>query len=85
MDSHLENSSSNAIIQDMGEDATETTKAEIEALISGEFYHSMLLGLLKAEGSWITKSNAESGIEYTDITLTVPSVKIGCIIEVKYA
>ena len=49
------------------------------------FYHGMLLGLLKAEGSWITKSNAESGIEYTDITLTVPSVKIGCIIEVKYA
>ena len=45
----------------------------------------MLLGLLKAEGSWITKSNAESGIGYTDITLTVPSGKIGCIIEVKYA
>ena len=206
MDSHWENSSSNAIIQDMIEDATETTKAEIEALISGEyvekllvpeltytdldsrdveirqtylwsvlfatgyltvagetgsgchrlaipnqevlgiyqkkirswfkvkaisnsakwkefcaavrdgdaemfqnlfnefmsdsisirdtfvkkelkenFYHGMLLGLLKAEGSWITKSNAESGIGYTDITLTVPSGKIGCIIEVKYA
>ena len=85
MESHWENSSSNAIVRDIIEKATEATKAEIEALISGEFYHSMLLGLLKAEGSWITKSNAESGIEYTDITLTVPSVKIGCIIEVKYA
>lgn len=49
------------------------------------FYHGMLLGLLKAEGSWVTKSNAESGIGYTDIKITVPSMKIGCIIEVKYA
>ena len=30
------------------------------------FYHGMLLGLLKAERSWIVKSNAESGIGYTD-------------------
>ncbi len=31
------------------------------------FFHGMLLGLLKAERSWIVKSNAESGIGYTDI------------------
>lgn len=49
------------------------------------FYHGMLLGLLKAEGSWITKSNAESGIGYTDIMITVPSERTGCIFEVKYA
>ena len=49
------------------------------------FYHGMLLGLLKAEESWITKSNVESGIGYTDIKLTIPSVKVGCVIEVKYA
>lgn len=49
------------------------------------FYHGMLLGLLKAEGSWIVQSNAESGIGYTDIILTIPLEKIGCIIEVKYA
>lgn len=206
MDSHWENSSSNAIIQNMIEDTTETTKSEIEALISGEcvekllvpeltytdlgsqdveirqtylwsvlfatgyltdaketggryhrlvipnkevlgiyqnkirswfkvkvisnsekwlefcaavrdgdaerfqnifnefmsdsisirdtfvkknlkenFYHGMLLGLLKAERSWITKSNTESGFGYTDIKIIVPSQKIGCIIEVKYA
>lgn len=36
MESHWENSSSNAIIQNIIEDATEATKAEIEALISGE-------------------------------------------------
>lgn len=49
------------------------------------FYHGMFLGLLKAEGSWIVESNVESGIGYTDIRLIVPSEKIGCIIEVKYA
>ena len=36
------------------------------------FYHGMLLGLLKAEGNFIVKSNAESGIGYTDIMVVVP-------------
>jgi len=49
------------------------------------FYHGMLLGLLQAEGSWSVRSNAESGIGYTDIRLEIPSAKTGCIIEVKYA
>ena len=49
------------------------------------FYHGMLLGLLKAEGNFIVKSNAESGIGYTDIMVVVPGEKAGCIIEVKYA
>lgn len=49
------------------------------------FYHGMLLGLLQAEGSWIIKSNSESGMGYTDISLEIPSEKTGCIIEVKYA
>ena len=49
------------------------------------FYHGMLLGLLKAEGSWVVKSNAESGFGYADILLIVPSVKVGCMIEMKYA
>ncbi len=49
------------------------------------FYHGMLLGLLRAEGSWSVRSNAESGEGYTDIRLEVPLSKTGCIIEVKYA
>ncbi len=49
------------------------------------FYHGLLLGLLKADGTWIVKSNAESGVGYTDIKLTIPSSKTGCVIEVKYA
>ena len=35
MESHWENSSSNSVIQDIIEDSTESTKAEIETLISG--------------------------------------------------
>lgn len=49
------------------------------------YYHGILLGLLKAEGKWIVKSNAESGIGYTDIKLTIPAKNVGCVIEVKYA
>ena len=49
------------------------------------FYHGMLLGLLRAEGSWSIKSNAESGIGYTDIRLEIPAARVGCVIEVKYA
>lgn len=49
------------------------------------FYHGMFLGLLRAEGSWIVKSNADSGTGYSDILLIVPSEKTGCVIEVKYA
>lgn len=49
------------------------------------FYHGMLLGLLQAEGNWNVRSNAESGIGYTDIRLEVPTTKVGCVIEVKYA
>ena len=49
------------------------------------FYHGMLLGLLKAEESWVVLSNVESGVGYTDIVLIVPNQGIGCIFEVKYA
>lgn len=49
------------------------------------FYHGMLLGLLRAKGNWSVTSNAESGTGYTDIRLEVPALKIGCVFEVKYA
>ena len=44
-----------------------------------------MAGVLRAEGSWAVKSNAESGIGYTDIKLSIPLEKTGCIMEVKYA
>lgn len=43
MELHWENSSSNSIIRDIIEDATESTKAEIEALISGDCIEKKLI------------------------------------------
>lgn len=43
MESHWENSSSNAIVQDILENATATTKDQIEALISGEHIEKALI------------------------------------------
>lgn len=48
------------------------------------FYHGMLLGLLKYEDSWFMKSNTESGDGFSDILLETPN-RIGIVIEVKYA
>lgn len=48
------------------------------------FYHGMLLGLLQSQGSWIVKSNAETGEGYSDISIQTPD-RIGMIIELKYA
>lgn len=43
MEAHWENSSSNIIVQDILAEATETTKMEIEAMISGEAVEKMLI------------------------------------------
>lgn len=48
------------------------------------FYHGMLLGLLQSEESWIVKSNAESGLGYSDLLIETPE-GIGIVIELKYA
>lgn len=33
------------------------------------FYHGMLLGLLRSQASWLVKSNAETGERYSDISI----------------
>src|SRR5699024_3350484 len=48
------------------------------------FYHGMLLGLLRSQGSWLVKSNAETGEGYSDISIQT-SERVGMIIELKYA
>lgn len=48
------------------------------------FYHGMLLGLLRSQGNWVVKSNAETGEGYSDITVQTPD-RIGIVIELKYA
>ena len=49
------------------------------------FYHGILLGLLGYESTWLIKSNAESGIGYSDILVEVPTNRTGIVIELKYA
>lgn len=49
------------------------------------FYHGILLGLLRFREDWYIKSNAESGDGYSDILIEAPEESVGIIIEVKYA
>ena len=48
------------------------------------FYHGMVLGLLRSQGSWLVKSNAETGEGYSNISIQTPE-RIRIIIELKYA
>ena len=48
------------------------------------FYHGMLLGLLRSQDSWLVKSNAETGEDYSDISIQTPE-RTGIVIELKYA
>lgn len=74
-----------SILNEFMSDSISIRDTCVQKEMKENFYHGLLLGLLKANGKWIAKSNAESGIGYTDIKLTIPSEKVGCIIEVKYA
>lgn len=49
------------------------------------FYHGILLGLLKFKESWAVSSNQESGEGYSDISIEIGRERVGIIIEVKYA
>ena len=49
------------------------------------FYHGILLGLLGFQDDWIVKSNAESGIGYSDILIETRRNRIGIVVEMKYA
>ena len=49
------------------------------------FYHGILLDLLRFKENWIIKSNAESGIGYSDILIKIPENRIRIVIELKYA
>lgn len=67
------------------EDSISIRDTYIRKDLKENFYHGMLLGLMRAEENWAVKSNAESGTGYTDILIQIPSEKTGCMIEVKYA
>ncbi len=48
------------------------------------FYHGMVLGLLRSQGNWLVQSNAETGEGYSDISVCTPE-RVGIVIELKYA
>ncbi len=48
------------------------------------FYHGVLLGLLRHREDWILHSNAESGDGYSDILAEDEEAGIGIVIEIKY-
>ena len=48
------------------------------------FYHGMVLGLLRSQGNWLVQSNAETGEGYSDISVCTPD-RTGIVIELKYA
>lgn len=48
------------------------------------FYHGMILGLLRSQENWLIQSNAETGEGYSDISIYTPE-HIGIVIELKYA
>ena len=49
------------------------------------FYHGLLLGLLRSEPEWLILSNAESGEGFSDILIEADEPDTGIVIEVKYA
>ena len=49
------------------------------------FYHGLLLGLLRSEAEWLILSNAESGDGFSDIIIEPEDPDAGIVIEVKYA
>lgn len=53
--------------------------------IKENFYHGILLGLVRQRGDWVISSNEESGDGYADILIRFEDGKKGIVIEAKYA
>lgn len=77
-----------SIIQDMLHDylwdSISVRDTAVRTSMKENFYHSMLLGLLRSQGNWLIQSNAESGEGYSDISVSTPE-RTGVVIELKYA
>lgn len=65
-------------------DSISVRDTAIRKKMKENFYHGMLLGLLRSQGSWLVKSNAETGEGYSDISIQTPA-RTGIVIELKYA
>lgn len=65
-------------------DSISVRDTAVRTSMKENFYHGMLLGLLRSQGNWLIQSNAETGEGYSDISVGTPA-RIGIVIELKYA
>ena len=65
-------------------DSISVRDTAVRSSMKENFYHGMLLGLLQSQGDWLTRSNAEMGEGYSDISICTRE-RIGIVIELKYA
>ena len=77
-----------ATIQDMLSDylwdSISVRDTAVRSKMKENFYHGLVLGLLRSQGDWLVKSNAETGEGYSDISICTRE-RIGIVIELKYA
>ena len=72
------------MLQDYLWDSVSVRDTAVRTRMKENFYHGMLLGLLRSQGNWLIQSNAETGEGYSDISISTPG-RTGIVIELKYA
>lgn len=65
-------------------DSISVRDTAVRTSMKENFYHGMVLGLLRSQGNWLIQSNAETREGYSDISVSTP-VRTGIVIELKYA
>lgn len=65
-------------------DSISVRDTSVRTSMKENFYHGMVLGLLRSQGNWLIQSNAETGEGYSDISVSTPA-RTGIVIEMKYA
>lgn len=65
-------------------DSISVRDTAVRTSMKENFYHGMILGLLRGQGNWLIQSNAETGEGCSDISVSTPT-RIGIVIELKYA
>ena len=77
-----------SVIQDMLHDylwdSISVRDTAVRTNMKENFYHGMVLGLLRSQENWLVQSNAESGEGCSDIAICTPE-RTGIVIELKYA
>ena len=72
------------MLQDYLWDSISVRDTAVRRNMKENFYHGMVLGLLRSQGNWLIQSNAETGEGYSDISICTPE-RTGIVIELNYA